>query len=108
MSDKRLYSGLMARHGKYRLRTWLRRHLPYALLWTAPKGKRDCANHEWYRSDEQVDHCYHCEVGVRPHQPLPPPPAEFIELLESSAANGSHAAADALRRVRTPEGSPST
>ncbi len=102
------YSGPMSCPGKYRFRTWLRGHLPYALLGLAPKGRRDCGDHEWHRADDSTDHCYHCEVGVRPHEPLPPPPAEFIELLERSAANGSHAAANALRRVRAPEGSPTT
>ena len=53
-------------HGKYRLRTWLRGNLPAALSRFLPKGSSDCGNHEWYNSNDQVDHCYHCEVGVRP------------------------------------------
>lgn len=47
--------------GKYRLRTALRRHLPYRLTWLAPKG-RDCGDHDWYRSEEETWRCYHCTV----------------------------------------------
>jgi hypothetical protein len=53
--------------GKYRLRTWLRGHLPYVLSDRIPKGSRDCGNHAWYRQDGDHDACYHCVVGVRPH-----------------------------------------
>lgn len=51
-------------HGKYRVRTRLRGHLPYALLWLAPKGKHDCGAHEWYRAYADTWHCYHCEPGA--------------------------------------------
>jgi hypothetical protein len=34
----------------------------------APKGAKDCGDHEWFRFDEDTDLCYHCEVGKRPHQ----------------------------------------
>jgi hypothetical protein len=51
--------------GKYRRRTWLRRHLPYFLARRIPKGSTDCGDHEWYNHDGVVDHCYHCRVGVR-------------------------------------------
>jgi hypothetical protein len=55
------------RNGRYRLRTWLRAHEPTWLYdrWAIPKGSRDCGNHEFYKSDDQVDRCYHCEVGIR-------------------------------------------
>jgi hypothetical protein len=53
--------------GKYRLRTWVRAHAPYFIADRIPKGRKDCGNHEWYRSDEYTDHCYHCEVGIREH-----------------------------------------
>lgn len=46
--------------GKYRWRTWMRVHLPYRLIWIAPKG-RDCGDHQWYKSDERTDHCYFCK-----------------------------------------------
>ena len=29
------------------------------------KGRRDCGNHAFYKSDDRVDHCYYCAVGVR-------------------------------------------
>jgi hypothetical protein len=52
----------------YRFRTWLRTHLPDALLWAAPKGK-DCdtvgGEHWWYNIDGATSGCYHCDV-VRP------------------------------------------
>lgn len=51
--------------GKYRLRTWLRIHLPYFLSDRIPKGPKDCGKHVWYRSDDETLCCYHCEVGVR-------------------------------------------
>jgi hypothetical protein len=57
----------MAQPGKYRWRTWLRRQLPWWLidLGVAPKGKHDCGAHEWYREDDELALCYHCEVGER-------------------------------------------
>jgi predicted dithiol-disulfide oxidoreductase (DUF899 family) len=55
---------------RYRRRTALRTRLPYALLFLAPKGRRDCGAHEWYRSDDVSDHCYHC-VATRPTE-IPP------------------------------------
>lgn len=65
------------RRGRYRLRTWLRLHEPGWLYarWPIPKGSTDCGNHEFYNSDDVVDRCYHCEVGLRPHltiHTLPP------------------------------------
>lgn len=50
---------------RYRFRTKLRGHLPYRLLWVAPKGKKDCGSHEWYRASGPVWHCYHCEPGIK-------------------------------------------
>lgn len=57
---------------KYRLRTWLRGHLPPWLSWVAPKGKSDCGNHEWYRSEGITWRCYHCEAGVTEESPWSP------------------------------------
>jgi hypothetical protein len=53
-----------------RLRTWLRGHLPGPFSRLFPKGRRDCGAHEWYRSTQEVDRCYHCTVGERPHEPI--------------------------------------
>jgi hypothetical protein len=50
---------------RYRWRTRLRTHLPFALLNLAPKGKKDCGAHEWYRSEEDLHLCYHCTAGHR-------------------------------------------
>ncbi len=69
----------MKQTGRYRVRTWVRGNLPYALTALAPKGKQDCGNHQWYREDAATALCYHCEVGERPlvpgqkvADPLPP------------------------------------
>jgi hypothetical protein len=51
--------------GRYRWRTSLRRRLPARLGFLAPKGTRDCGDHDWYNADDNVEHCYHCVVGVR-------------------------------------------
>jgi len=46
--------------GKYRLRT----ALPEGLTLLAPKGHRDCGNHEWYTAEPGIWRCYHCTVGL--------------------------------------------
>jgi len=51
----------------YRLRSKIRRNLPWFLinLGLARKGK-DCeeagGTHEWYNVDDKASGCYHCEV----------------------------------------------
>lgn len=66
--------------GRYRLRTELRGVLPGFLAPLVPKGP-DCGDHEWYRSDERTDRCYHCFAGVRPHVDGPiVVDAEFVEV----------------------------
>lgn len=53
--------------GRYRFRTSMRMRLPLALGFLAPKGRRDCGNHDWYlaRSEPFSEwRCYHCEAGV--------------------------------------------
>ena len=64
------------RHSRWR--TWLRGNTPnflfYRLGVVVPKA-RDCGDHEWYNSDNVVEHCYHC-VAKRPRSsgfdaPLP-------------------------------------
>lgn len=64
---------------RYRIRTELRGMLR-RLGVLVPKGRRDCGNHEWYRSSDEIDRCYHCDVGVRPHPPKPDssPPAGVL------------------------------
>lgn len=58
----------MAGGGKYRWRTALRRRLPwrFGIYLLVRKGKRDCGDHEWYRHDDEIMRCYHCEPGRRP------------------------------------------
>lgn len=55
--------------GKYRLRTYLREHLPELLSARIPKGGTDCGNHEWYLAEPQTWHCYHCVVGITSEVP---------------------------------------
>ncbi len=66
------------RRGRYRLRTWLRLYEPGWLYtrwpntrWPISKGYTDRGNHEFHNSDDVVDRCYHCEVGVRPRPTIP-------------------------------------
>jgi hypothetical protein len=68
-----------------------------------PKGRHDCGAHAWYRADEETDHCYHCEVGVRRHVLHPLDLPEF-EMLISGVENGSEtSAAILLRRLHESE-----
>lgn len=55
--------------GRYRMRTWLRGHLPAALARLLPKGRHDCGVHDWYRADELTWRCYHCEPGCTASSP---------------------------------------
>lgn len=56
---------------RYRLRTWLRKRLPYVLSDRLPTGAHDCGEHDWYNADDVVERCYHCRVGVRPRSSQP-------------------------------------
>jgi hypothetical protein len=54
----------------YRYRIWVRRHLPWWLInvGVADKGPdREAVGvwHRWYKSTEEIDRCYHCEVTRR-------------------------------------------
>ena len=40
--------------------------------------------HQWYNSDDVVDRCYHCTVGIRQH--VDPDPAHQ-EILEDTTCN---------------------
>lgn len=94
------YTCSMLVRGRYRWRTWLRGRLPWALVDLVPKGRRDCGAHEWHRADEATDRCYHCEVGVRAHEPLPvPDDPELRASLRAQAQRGSNAARAALARL---------
>jgi hypothetical protein len=55
--------------GRYRLRSKIRRNLPWFLidLGVAGKGKHDCGDHEFYKATDEFELCYHCDVGTRPH-----------------------------------------
>lgn len=55
--------------GKYRTRTWLRRHLPWTLAARIPKGKRDCGAHDWYWAGGDAWECYRCRIGVMHESP---------------------------------------
>ncbi|MGA2306749.1 MAG: hypothetical protein ABSH29_21555 [Acidimicrobiales bacterium] len=65
--------------GKYRWRTRIRMHLPWLLVNLAPKGKSDCGNHEWYKSSDELDRCYHCVVGERRPSQIPTPSMDLFE-----------------------------
>jgi hypothetical protein len=56
--------------GRYRWRTALRSRLPFVLIRLVPKGRHDCGNHEWYRSQLDFDRCYHCQLGLRSSAPV--------------------------------------
>jgi hypothetical protein len=55
--------------GRYRWRTTLRSILPAWCMTLLPKGSRDCGDHEWYRSGEDLYRCYHCRPGARDSSP---------------------------------------
>jgi hypothetical protein len=62
-----------------------------------PRGWRDCGQHEWYRQDEDTDRCYHCMVGVRPHQLMEVPIDHQLRIdLVRAAERGSVASAEML------------
>jgi hypothetical protein len=54
---------------RYRLRTWIRAHLPKPLYdrGLASKGRKDCRQHHVYNYDSVTERCYRCEVGSRPY-----------------------------------------
>ena len=56
-----------AGRGRYRWRTRVRRRLPWMLVnrGVAAKGSGDCGDHDWYKESDEVDRCYHCEIGER-------------------------------------------
>jgi len=60
------------RRPRYRWRTWIRGHVPWAMVDWFPKGLKDCGRHRWHAWDDDTDRCYHCEVGVRSRQLFPP------------------------------------
>jgi hypothetical protein len=70
--DHLLLDPVQRRRPRYRWRTWIRGHVPWAMVDWFPKGLEDCGQHRWHAWDEDTDRCYHCEVGVRPRQLFPP------------------------------------
>jgi hypothetical protein len=75
----------------------MRGRMPWALVDLFPKGSRDCGQHHWYNVDYVTDACYHCEVGVRPHQEKQVPlDDEFRVGLVREAARGCGIAAEVL------------
>lgn len=42
-----------------------RTSLPLAISRLVAKGPRDCGEHDWYKSSDEEDRCYHCAVGGR-------------------------------------------
>jgi hypothetical protein len=62
------YGPAVTSGGRFRWRTSLRTRLPWFLtdLGVARKGLSDCGDHEFYRSSDELERCYHCVVGERP------------------------------------------
>ncbi len=84
---------------RYRWRSWLRACLPMPLAVWVPLGTRDCGQHEWRRGEGDVDICYHCLVGERPHQPIDVPiDDDFRMSLVRWAATGNPVAVRMIER----------
>src|ERR1700751_2479355 len=84
--------------GKYRIRTWLRRHSLWSLAERIPKGE-DCGAHEWYRQSAELDGCYHCRV-TRPHEVMTPGQELLADLEHAMRAGSAAAEASLLERIR--------
>jgi len=96
----RPYTRAMERRPRYRLRTWARVHLPRVLGWFFPPGSEDCGRHEWFRADEQTDHCYHCTAGEREHVPKQiDPDGKLWQGLNRAARAGSSSAQQIVDRM---------
>lgn len=70
--DDLLLDPVRRRRPRYRWRTWIRGHVPWAMVDWFPQGLKDCGQHRWHAYDDDTDRCYHCVVGVRPRQLFPP------------------------------------
>lgn len=94
------YTRSMARWPHYRLRTWLREHLPVPLAYLFPAGSKDCGRHEWFRNDENTDICWHCTVGEREHVPARiDPTSEVWQWLSKSAEEGNPSSQKIVKRM---------
>ena len=54
-------------NGPYRIRTWLRSHMPWFIINTGivDKGEnceKENGHHEWYNKDNKNSCCYHCNI----------------------------------------------
>lgn len=77
--------------GRYRLRTALRKRLPWRppLHRLVPKGA-DCGQHEWYRSQGDLWACYHCRVTkTEEPRPLTSREREVLEALLATEFRGA-------------------
>lgn len=82
----------------------MRGHLPWAFVDLFPRGAKDCGDHEWFRFDDDVDLCYHCEVGERPHQHTPIDwNSELWRELTQSAEEGNPVSQKIVSRMRREE-----
>lgn len=90
----------MARWPHYRLRTWLRERLPRPFAYLFPAGSKDCGDHEWFRTDEHTDICWHCTVGEREHVPARiDPTSELWQWLSKSAKEGDPSSQKIVKRM---------
>jgi hypothetical protein len=90
----------MARWPRYRLRTWLREHLPRPVAYLFPAGSKDCGRHEWFRTDEHTDICWHCTAGERQHVPARiDRTSELWQWLSSSARGGNPSSQKIVKRM---------
>lgn len=95
-----LYTRPMARWPRYRFRTWAREHLPVPLAYLFPAGSKDCGRHEWFRTDEHTDICWHCTVGQREHVPARiDHTSELWHELNRAARAGSLSARKIVKRM---------
>lgn len=90
----------MARWPRYRFRTWAREHFPRPIAYLFPPGNKDCGDHEWFRTDERTDVCWHCTVGEREHVPARiDPTSELWQELNRAAQAGSSDAQEIVDRM---------
>lgn len=98
------YTQNVSRWPRYRWRTWIRGHVPWALVSLFPRGSKDCGEHEWFRVAADTDWCLHCEVGERKHQHTPIDwGSELWRELSQSADEGNPVSRQIVDRMRIEE-----